>query len=867
MYQWLSEAVENNSIIITANRRLARILKSAYDKEQLVHGHKVWLSPNIQFLNDWLISNINNTANLSPIIIGSYASSIIWQQCLKERVGDTILNIGTLVLQAKESWQRLHDWQVPLSETSRKARNKDEKLFAKVACKYQTHLMENNWIDDAQVASTAIDLMKSRVIPVPDRIVYAGFNRVVPVVNHLFRVMEDIKCVVTSAQTNKTPNDASVAVFDNADAELRAAGAWARQLLMENPSTTIGIISSSLDRNAAKSERLVREGIAPGWQYSNLDLRTIVTTTYGQPLSDYPPIKIALLLLEWVHRDLSFNEISLLLRTQFMTSNETVGRCKLELYLRRLPEQPWSPINISHLFRKIAKEADGYKWLEGIQYISSFQVDPLERASPAAWADRIDALLQQLAWPGTRKLVGDELQLINRWRELLNELARLEIICPKLTFSETSNHLILLANKTIYQLEAQLDTVQLLRPLEAVGTKFDSVWITGLDANTWPPAAYPLTLISRNLQRQYSMPDSTPGDTLKHSWEVLNLLLCSADIVRLSWQRSNEESENIASPLIAKYALVDQKQAIDPGWHALNLIGSHQIEQPADDSTLAVQQDEFIAGGAITVQRQSTDPFSAFAHGRLRVTELKSVAVGLSPALRGSLIHKALHTLFAEKPSQDQIRQWLDDGLLQERVLSAADSALKRYLWHADPILKRLFSLERVRLRELLEKFVTEELKRPIFCVDSVERDVNFQQFGVRLKLRIDRIDRLSDESLLIADYKTGLPKNLLNSSGDPQDLQLVVYACALDENVGGLVLINIDPRSIEYKGTGGSSGWDAKRADQWAKRMDNWKEKVAMTMQQIAAGDIRINLNLSTKQTRPLNILSRFEERKRGQR
>ena len=75
MYQWLSEVVENNSIVITANRRLARVLKSSYDKEQLAHGHKAWPSANIRFLNDWLISNINNTADFSPVVISNYASN------------------------------------------------------------------------------------------------------------------------------------------------------------------------------------------------------------------------------------------------------------------------------------------------------------------------------------------------------------------------------------------------------------------------------------------------------------------------------------------------------------------------------------------------------------------------------------------------------------------------------------------------------------------------------------------------------------------------------------------------------------------------------------------------------------------------
>jgi hypothetical protein len=37
--------------------------------------------------------------------------------------------------------------------------------------------------------------------------------------------------------------------------------------------------------------------------------------------------------------------------------------------------------------------------------------------------------------------------------------------------------------------------------------------------------------------------------------------------------------------------------------------------------------------------------------------------------------------------------------------------------------------------------------------------------------------------------------------------------------------------------------------------------------MQQIAKGDARINLNLPSDKTRPLNILSRFRERLRAER
>ena len=149
------------------------------------------------------------------------------------------------------------------------------------------------------------------------------------------------------------------------------------------------------------------------------------------------------------------------------------------------------------------------------------------------------------------------------------------------------------------------------------------------------------------------------------------------------------------------------------------------------------------------------------------------------------------------------------------------------------------------------------------FCMWKSPFD--FEAFGVRLGLRVDRIDRLADGSLLIIDYKTGRPRNLLNKDGDPQDLQLVVYADALAASVGGLAIVNIDSRLISYKGTGGSVEWDAAPQDTWPQRLESWRDEVHQALREIAAGDVRVNLLLTADEARPLGILSRIEEMKRA--
>jgi hypothetical protein len=134
--------------------------------------------------------------------------------------------------------------------------------------------------------------------------------------------------------------------------------------------------------------------------------------------------------------------------------------------------------------------------------------------------------------------------------------------------------------------------------------------------------------------------------------------------------------------------------------------------------------------------------------------------------------------------------------------------------------------------------------------------------------LRADRLDQLDDGSLMIIDYKTGAAKGFLNMEGEPADLQLIVYADAVQQPVGGLMLINIDSRAITYKGAGWrvlAGAWQRDDADTWSARLTEWKAMVHRAVDGIAAGDARINLSLSAGQARKLQILSRQEELKRA--
>ena len=154
--------------------------------------------------------------------------------------------------------------------------------------------------------------------------------------------------------------------------------------------------------------------------------------------------------------------------------------------------------------------------------------------------------------------------------------------------------------------------------------------------------------------------------------------------------------------------------------------------------------------------------------------------------------------------------------------------------------------------------------------VASVETSIDFERHNVRLGLRLDRADRLPDGSLLVIDYKTGATKSLLKKDGTPADLQLVVYSSALGEDIGGLALINIDSRGIDYKVVGGSSCVEMANAkadpEAWPQSLAEWQSEVDVALRQLAAGDVRINMRHGTQEGRPFGLLSRIEELRRAE-
>lgn len=868
MYNWLSDALDNSGTVITANRRLARVLADQFAISQRDAGNKAWRSPAVFTWQDWLshlLANATHQESL-PTRINAQQSQLLWERSLRKELDDTGSGISSLVRLSRDTWQRLADWQVSIGDVARLAANDDQRMFASVAGRYLGLLEHEGWIDDAGVGGLVLQQIVAGKLQFQGDYTFVGFERERPIVMAVQRAMNEQGANPRWAPDAKVNSNCSLQTFEDAAAELRAAGTWARRQLEDDVDAKIAIVTTGLEQDSERMARLVREGLSPGWQHGHASIFDALNVSYGQRLSDYPAISSALLLLRWLIQDLPSTDIGLLLRASQLGTAPTngsslAGRSRIELRLRQLPDRLWSPSMLTAEFRgRNDDEAsdEAADWLMSLAAFSKRRRELPAQAAPAQWVVLIDEILRGFDWPGQGALNSADFQLINRWRELLNEFARLGLVSMRMSPRVALARLELMANETVFQPESKAAVVQLIGPLEASGAEFDRLWLAGVSTANWPPAGAPSQLVSRRLQEKFEMPDCTPANTLAYASDVLMGLVDSSKAVVCSYALRDDDSEQTASDLIAPLKLSAQEDESDPGWYASTLLALAQLTDSSDEIPV-VAAEERISGGAGTIQRQMSEPLAAFIQGRMAARPLYPQAVGIPAPMRGNLIHDALYKLYIDLPTGEQIRTWRDKELT-DRIDAAVNSAMQRHERNTDAVLRQLLLLERRRIADLLHQFVAVDGARGDFSIASVEGKFEFVAGNIRLPLRFDRIDTFDDQSIAILDYKTGAKKQLLNRAREVQQVQLFVYASATDVPVSALTLVNVDSREISFAG----SGRGYRDADAWPELLQQVREQIAVACEDLSRGDVRINIEQSVQAARPMNLLSRFTELRR---
>ncbi len=391
------------------------------------------------------------------------------------------------------------------------------------------------------------------------------------------------------------------------------------------------------------------------------------------------------------------------------------------------------------------------------------------------------------------------------WHRTLDEFAAYDAVCEPIDLTDALQLLRDCCTRQISQPQTADSPVQVLGPLEAAGLTFEHLWLCGMQGTSWPAAAHPNPFIPIALQSQLQMPHATAEREWAFGEALLQQYARSSKVLHASFCRQVDGVPDLPSALLQDFThqAIPEPPVIAVQW--TTLYKGRVLEKVPDHTgpLLGPEQQAALGGGSGLLEDQSQCPFRAFARHRLRVEPLGAFSTGLSAAERGSLLHAALFALWGDGCDSASLLTLSDaqEKQLIERSVQAAITAMpgKRRRKQGNAC----WQLEEQRLAALLKEWLVVERQRNAFSVVQREQDVTLEIAGLRLQLRVDRVDQLPDGSRVIIDYKSGSCSVQDWLGVRPARPQLLLYGITEPDTVAALAFAQVRARDCRYVGLG----------------------------------------------------------------
>ena len=417
-----------------------------------------------------------------------------------------------------------------------------------------------------------------------------------------------------------------------------------------------------------------------------------------------------------------------------------------------------------------------------------------------------------------------------------------------------------LCRERIFQPESEDSPIQVLGVLEAGGLAFDKLWLAEMHDAQWPqlPDYHPLLPVP--LQRRCQMPRSSADEELSIARRLLEDFQSHCRELVFSYGHYDGDSERQVSRLIDPgLASPFADDGISTALQFSNTPPAN-LEKIAVDQAPALLEEELpLRGGSALLRDQAGCPFNAFAVWRLGAEPLPEPRFGLNPMERGNLVHQALELFWAEcRNFEKLVSQSLNErDELLTRSIDGAISNLQKS--RQEKLGRRFVALESQRLQALLSAWLELESRRAPFSVVGREQKLEVQLDELAFSLRVDRIDELPDGSAVLIDYKTG-QTTIRNLSGErPEEVQLMLYALAIDRPMAALGFGQISAnKGVAFKGITdrdalipGASGLDAVEGEAtWPETLIIWRERLDNLAREFRAGEAEVQFYTDRKST-----------------
>ncbi|MGH9472841.1 MAG: PD-(D/E)XK nuclease family protein, partial [Terriglobales bacterium] len=612
---------------------------------------------------------------------------------------------------------------------------------------------------------------------------------------------------------------------------------WARQALEAGETGRIGIVVPELAGRLAAIQRIFADVLQPAAILPGQAAPPAFNISLAPPLAAHPLARSALAILRLAFAPLSFAAASTLLRSPFWgAESEWTARAALEADLRRFagPE-----IALDALLAAAGRSGRTTALAAALRRARAVAESQPRRQGTAAWAEAFAALLETAGWPGERPLDSAEFQTAAACRDLIAAFARLEAVAAPFAAASALEELEQLAAARLFQPESPETPVQILGLLESAGLEFARLWVMGVDADSWPLPPRPPAFLPLAAAIEGGVPRATARSQHELARREQERLLAAARNAVLSYPQGQEDVVLSPSPLLAGLppARSGELDGADASYASrLLAIAGSALETFFDEVGPPAEPAREYHGGAKLLADQAACPFRAFAHWRLDAASLGTQPqAGLDYVDRGTVVHLCLARYAGLR------RQGLAASL-EEVVRGAIEEAARK-----NPALRRpeLADGEHRRLLRLLEEWVaTMEPCLAPYAVHAVEADMAVELAGLRLRVRMDRVDRASDGGEIVLDFKTGdLPRQAWDGPR-PDEPQVPLYAAFAAESAIAAAFAQVKPGQMCFSGMADRDGLlpgVRSVGAPWPNQLQTWRAALEGLAREFLAGRARV--------------------------
>ncbi len=861
----------SDRLTLCATTRLAQTLRG-----EAPDGQAVWQTRRALTIGQWLATLANEAllcgvADL-PTALDPFAEHLLWERVIAATLTEAapLFDIQGMANSAAEAHAISRLWNI--HPTGHQLAD-EARLFAAWQADFDKRCRAANWSDTTSLHLQLIDLIAAGHFALPSAVIFAGFDRLAPLERKLMAALAGCGVAVETqtgyAVDPGTPGSLQARSEHQAmrcpdiAAECAAIAAWAQTQLAADPACRLGIVAPDLasvrDRlefalDDALHPALIRPDAAESPRCFNFSL--------GRRLADLPLIRVALDLLAvgGGRAKVEQGRLSALLLAGGWSAAEAEGdgRACLDAALRRdLPYFTTLPAVI-RLAGRLAEDEPPLcpQTVAALDALVDAMAGMSGKRRPGAWAGVFHRSLKAAGWPGDRPLSSHEFQAQRAFGEVLDGFGRLDDLLGEVSLNDAVRRLSQLCQQRIFQPETRgRPAIQVLGVLESAGLAFDALWVMGMNDDLWPPPPRPNPLLPAELLRAAGVAHASAEVELDFAQRVHARLSLAAADVTFSYSRADGNRILRPSPLIAGMPLAEAAPgAVVTLARRLGREAGTACELLADSLAPPVAAGEKVPGGSWLLRAQAICPAWAYYQYRLGAEAMDEPVEGLDPAARGTLVHEALEAFWKAVRTSSTLAG-MSEAVRRQAIAEAVATGIRAFEMDRHVTLPARFrELEAARLHRLLDVWLAVEGRRELeFAVIACEQAAEVDIEEIRVKVVVDRIDRLDDGRQIIIDYKTGASIDIRSWGGERiSEPQLPIYAALVNDEVAAVAFAKVLLDKPSFAGVAeerdilpGVQGiadtrqkiFDPAEFPDWVAVITHWRERLHAVASEVRAG------------------------------